>query len=180
MCGPQVSLTLSRMAGRLRTVGVAGVILVGVGTSAASAGDSRVAAQSSALLATVLPCGKAHNVLGQSPFSTRSERKAFVVLLAQTARLCTDTRRELTVAIAAHRYDAVKAPAATALLAVRSAVAGETATSRALTQVAHGDRTAGLASLAQAEQEGRRFIALWNAFIRKLQAARIAAGLSPI
>lgn len=159
---------------------MAGAILVGICTTGASAGGSKVAEQSSALLETVLPCGKAHNVLGQSPFSSRSEQKAFVIPLARTERLCKGTRRELSVGIAAHRYDAVKTPAVAGLRAVRSAVASETATSQALAQVARGDKTAGLASLAQAEQEGRRFVGLWNAFIRKLQAARIAAGLSPI
>lgn len=164
--------------GRLSAV-VTGSILLAAGAPA-SAGGSKVAVQSAALLRTVLPCGKAHNVLGQSPFSSTSEQRAFVVLLAKTERLCKGTRHELAVGIAAHRYDAVTTPAAVALRAVRSAVASETATSRALAQVARGDRTAGLASLAQAEQEGRRFVVLWNAFIRKLQAARIAAGLTPI
>ncbi len=167
------------MVAKRVALGLAGLVLLGAGASAASAGDVRVAAQSAALYKGVLPCAKAQEALDQSSFGTVTQQKAFLSRLITTERLCKNTGGKLTAAIKAHRYDAVKAPASTVLSAVRSAVSSDADTGRALAQIAQGNKTLGLRMLARAEQEGRRFVDLWNSFISKLQAAGVAAGLTP-
>jgi hypothetical protein len=158
----------------------AAVVLVGADASAAKAGDGRVAAQSTALLRATWPCGKAQDVMGRSSLATSAQRQAFIARLITTESLCKAAGRRLTTALAAGKYDTVKGPASTVLAALHAAVASDAGTLRALTQIAQGKKALGLRTLATAEQEGRRFVDLWNSFIRKLRAARVAAGLSPV
>jgi hypothetical protein len=101
----------------------------------------------------------------------------FVLRLRAVETACSRAEAQVKRGAVAGAYSTIRPAERLVVSAIASATAGNRDTILALRQLAQGKKTIGLRTLAVAEREARKFVDLWNAFVRKLNSERAAAGL---